>query len=552
MYSLKSLQQKNLKELKEIGFELNVLAAGDRRCRQNWIDALAGVQPPLLQLLEVSSAVEVEAVEEAIEIQRQEPIGVQAQEPIETPETQFKFDCPTCKAVGSLYIDRDCCLETWVIRCLHCNYDRFMNRSASYLSVPDPALDLFDIFPFKVDLLRKLEAQDSKVQATEPINSRDGLVRLSAPTTVKQIEIQRQEPIESKFGRIVYPRAQKPIAQTEINATISDVESRPASADLHNSRTPTAEPDGGSSSDEAEALGSQKGDRVLALAGNSEGDKGRALFGQSDELTAAKTPSGVSSKTSTAHQLLELFKSKAHVVEDSPAGKTEPKVSQSAIAPATKNLLDAEEVDPTPILTGVTFSDNFLARYSPPQPEIFHYQADADGQLSLLNFEVERHDEPPDPDDFESLDAFRQAIARWDAEHSEPLEVSLDSFCEWAPCPLDWYEPTDAESSSTCNFFIPTFDDWCDRLHDTDEPPSPEDFDSMFAFWAAYDAWIGEDDDTDEPPDTGIFARLPGPKPPSFPPMIVGRCDRASRIRKFARGAILAIGRSPPGGDAGF
>jgi hypothetical protein len=79
MYTLEQLQQKTLKELKEIGWQLNVLPEGDRRCRQNWIDVLAGVQPPLLQLLEVSPA-GVETVPEAIE-PVQEAIEVQAQEP---------------------------------------------------------------------------------------------------------------------------------------------------------------------------------------------------------------------------------------------------------------------------------------------------------------------------------------------------------------------------------------------------------------------------------------------------------------------------------------
>ncbi|MEG5048845.1 hypothetical protein [Microcoleus sp. B4-C1] len=68
-------------------------------------------------------------------------------------------------------------------------------------------------------------------------------------------------------------------------------------------------------------------------------------------------------------------------------------------------------------------------------------------------------------------------------------------------------------------FFIPTFD-WCDRAN--------------------------RQIDTDEPPDTGIFARLPKPKPPSFPPMSVAAGDRY-----FRRLAILRLsGRSPPGGDA--
>ena len=77
------------------------------------------------------------------------------------------------------------------------------------------------------------------------------------------------------------------------------------------------------------------------------------------------------------------------------------------------------EVDHFPVLSGFTFSDRFLARYFPPQAEVIHFQSDADGQLSLLDFEVESVDEPPDPDDFESLDAFRQAIALWDSQHPD-------------------------------------------------------------------------------------------------------------------------------------
>ena len=67
---------------------------------------------------------------------------------------------------------------------------------------------------------------------------------------------------------------------------------------------------------------------------------------------AAKNLPGSCLKTLTAHQLLELFKFSAHIIEDFPGVKTEATVSQSAIAPAVKN----------PILTGITLSDRFLAR----------------------------------------------------------------------------------------------------------------------------------------------------------------------------------------------
>ncbi|MEG3907328.1 hypothetical protein QT979_08535 [Microcoleus sp. w2-18bC1] len=458
MYTPENLQQKNLKELKEIGWELNILPDGDRRCRQNWIDALVGKNPPLLQLLEDSPVVEVESV--------QEPI-----------------------------------------------------------------------------------------------------------------EIQRQEPIESKFGRIVYPKASiKPIAQTAIE-TISDVESRPASADFHHSLTPAAESDGDSSSNEAASLGSQTGDRVLALARNSEGNKGRALLDRSDEL-AAETSPGVKVETTdrfvfigskrfrviepvmqeavdmktfgepdypdwpegwlpTTDELAATFNDERPPNRGDGKGRIEPKVSQSAIDFCASPL---------------TFSPRFLATYPPYFGEI-HYKAEATGQLNLL--EPETDSEPPDPDDFASIDAFNEALARWDAENPEPLAASMDSMCEWAPCPADWYEPEaeilplkassmnelapSAESSSTCNFSIPTFDAWCDRAN--------------------------RQTDSDKPPDTGSFTRLPGPKPPKFPPMAIGQshtkripnADQAqvnhisitpeSHTGHIAAAGSSRLGRSPPGGD---
>ena len=98
---------------------------------------------------------------------------------------------------------------------------------------------------------------------------------------------------------------------------------------------------------------------------------------------------------------------------------------------------------------GVTFSLAFLARYSPPQLQI-HFHSDSDGQLSLLDFEVESTNEPPDPDDFHCLDDFYQAMAVWDAENLEPLEISLDSMIYWAPCPEEWYWPPQSEDVKFC------------------------------------------------------------------------------------------------------
>ncbi len=531
MYTLEQLQQKNLKELKEIGWQLNVLPAGDRRCRKNWIDALISKNPPLLQLLEASLVAEVEAVHEAIEpvgpfnglqsaidaliaaggarvlavgdrvaaadgvaltktsddsfffeaaktspgvsseaieVQAQEPIEtspaaevepvqeaieVQAQEPIEqvTKICNVDYlDCPKCGTVQGLYAVCPGQETIWETHCTRCDYLEPCIRHP-----------FEDVRPFEVDRVK------------EP-------------------------PIESKFGRIIYPKAAaKPIA-----------------------------PDANFNDEQPPNRGDGKGRVEPELL-------------KSAIASAAKNSPAVKSK-STAHQLLELFKSAAHIIPDSPADE---EVTESAIGQTeVGQKLDGSWTE-VGQLTGCTLSAEFLARYSPPQPEIIHFQCDADGQLSLLHFTVEPTNEPPDPDDFPSIDAFKEAMARWDAENPEPLTVSVDSMCEWTPVPDEWYEPIaqispqkapsmrevmessqPIECSNTCDFSIPTFDAWCDRPN--------------------------RQTDSDEPPDTGIFARLPKPKPPSFPPMIVGKCDRTNRIRKFARGAILAIGRAPPGGDA--
>jgi hypothetical protein len=190
--------------------------------------------------------------------------------------------------------------------------------------------------------------------------------------------------------------------------------------------------------------------------------------------------------------------------------------------------------------------------------------------LSLFEVQVVIEPEPPDSDDFESLDAFREAIALWEAQNPEPPDASLDSMCEWAPCPHEWYEPKaeslplkasstielpeqsqvmellrgDESGSDTSEFFIPTFDSLGDRFNRRNEPP-----------------------------DTGIFARLPKPKPPKFPPQAASckldgsqpKSDHSETIPKLFRnypetipklfhcvaaGSSTQPARSPPGGDA--
>ncbi|MGB8688685.1 MAG: hypothetical protein WCD53_15310 [Microcoleus sp.] len=108
--------------------------------------------------------------------------------------------------------------------------------------------------------------------------------------------------------------------------------------------------------------------------------------------------------------------------------ESQSKVSQSAIAPVAKNS-PGVEADCSQSLPGITFSAKFFPTYPPYFGEV-HYKADCTGQLNLL--EPEAEDEWSDPDDFASIDAFQEAMARWEVENPEPLTVSMDSMCEWA------------------------------------------------------------------------------------------------------------------------
>ena len=93
MYTLLDLQSKTFGELRKIGDELNVLPKGDRRYRQSWIDAIVGVNPPLLQLLEGSPAASVDPVSEAIEVQAQEA-------PLESKFGRIVYPQPAQKAIA--------------------------------------------------------------------------------------------------------------------------------------------------------------------------------------------------------------------------------------------------------------------------------------------------------------------------------------------------------------------------------------------------------------------------------------------------------------------
>ena len=671
MYTLEQLQHKNIKQLKEIGWQLNVLPEGDRRCRQNWIDALVGINSPLLQLLEVSPAAEevelsAKVIAPAAKTKKRAQKLIapavktkkRAQKLIEEVQALASFkigdlvksltkrrgiknksltgtvvlihpsggvrvaffgggtldyspsqlkdlivqEPPITKVVNILkfkspeilsgiawhffnqspeWLKEALCSRIWdesedirfvemIIRSfcgnrlLGCNFD-----------------NIFEIFQRVLAVQEEIQARELARQ--EEIQARE-LAR-NEKRQARKLEVQRQEPIaqavENTPGVEVDP-AQEPIdiqrieaielqAQDSIEQAVEnslDVEffgfERATQFNRKNfsgfervtqfNRKNFSGSERVTQSNRKNFSGFER-----ATESNRKNFSGFERVQEPIAPFSAKKLPGSRSKASTAHQLLELFQSRAHIIENSPGVKTEATVSGSAIGPAAKN----------PILTGVTFSDRFLARYAPPQVQIIHFQSDADGQLSLLNFEIESVDEPPDPDDFESLDAFREALARWDSEHNEvspqhnevspehnePLQVSLDSFCLWAHCPHTWYEPISwhpsevmellrvGDSSDTSNFFIPTFG----SLGNPTNRRNSDEFSTA-----------------------GVGVRLPKPSLPSFPPMTAcppqlkripnaaqtqfKRIPNASQTHTCCIVAASSTqpARSPPGGDAGF
>ncbi len=458
-YTLESLQNNSLTELKQIASEVGVLPSGDKRCRQNWIDALVNTQPPLLKLLEVSPGVETDP-------------GVETFPGVET-DSVFEAIAPAAKTF--------------------------------------PGVETDSVF----------------------------------------------EAIASKFGRIVYPKP-------TINAI--------APAATFNDEQPPNRGDGREHQLETDQKLSQSA--IAPAAKASPGVETDSVF---EAIARIPKPSFVvgeeqfpadliggehCEKCLVCGSLWQLYPrwndagTYFHGFWEVACGYCE----NYAICdlPACFGHDDDDDDDDAEVRSpaGITFSAKFLATYTPYFGAA--HKIEPTGQLNLL--ELVETIEPPDPDDFDSMFAFWAAYDAWDKATEtkqeqegfspflpletsfdtrtnlaseptpRPLQVSLESFSQWAAIPDSWYElqlsevlelSSGSKSSNTCEFLIPVFDPWCDRQNGPDEPP-----------------------------DTGKFARLPRPKPPNFPPTSVIASDRANDIDKFARHSTLADGRAPPGGDA--
>jgi hypothetical protein len=353
MYTLVELKNKTFGALKKIGYELNVLPAGDRRRRQSWIDALVNVNPPLLQLLEIVPAASVEQVQPIIETVEASP-AMEA-EPVEVPiESKFGrivYPRPAQGAIAQVIQNSPGVESVELTQKAHEHKFLLCLKDGDKTLWYDGKDFVFEKWSAKTYCKRGVGAAKHQLRSHPEVKRAGNVLQAvenSPRVEVKPIEVQVQEPtiIQNEEARPQLDRTQSP--------------------DVHNQRSHPAKSDRDSSGAKTEALGSQEGNRVLAVARHCETSQRRVLPDQSTKLV--NQPQDPIAQAG-------LY---------SPGVKTEATVSESVIAQA-------------------------------------------------------------------------------------------------AEC-----------SITSANFTIPTFDAWCDRAN--------------------------RQTDTDEPPDTGIFVRLPKPKPPKFPP----------------------------------
>ena len=526
MYTLIELQSKTFGALKKIGDDLNVLPKGDRRYRQSWIDAIVGVNPPLLQLLEVSPGVEVDQVQkpiiETVEVSPGVKVEPAQEAPLESKFGRIVYPRPFQEAIAqaaentpgvevdqvseaigpATEIHTDSgefngktteadgrTTETHRLRYTrtHLRYQQLdaastfggsggvestiakhresdlvlaaagndqrnwrqalrsrSNELATETSPGVESLPTKEAQKHKLLLCLKdgentlwydgkdfvLEKWSAKTYCKRGVATAKHQLRFH-PTVkrvfqswgnvlqvvenslrVDPIEVLVQEPIAQAAEKSLdVDRTQKPVMEmVQASPGVDPDDELPECTNCFGDRYVEDE-FGVVKFCQCDRTGHKKTQRAIVPVAKTS--PGVEVDRVEEQIVPVKNFPGSRSKTSIAHQLLELFQSTAHIIEDSPGVKTEATVSESVIAPAARNRIE-EGSDQNPILTGLVLSDRFLARYSPPQVEIVHFQSDADGQLSLLDFEVKSVNEPPEPDDYEGdMFAFQAAYDRW-------------------------------------------------------------------------------------------------------------------------------------------
>ncbi|MEG4641259.1 hypothetical protein [Microcoleus sp. Aus8_D4] len=327
---MQDLTTKTLKELKamaelslEIAYKNGIYYQGDRRQRQSWVSFLercweAGIVLAFLPKTEPAFEVNVEEPDENIPgVETQAPalpensdtlaaspgIEIEATEPI--ANTDY-LNCPRCGTVGGLYAVCPGRETIWETHCTHCEY-----------AEPSIRHPFEDVRPFEVDRAQK-------------------------------------PPIESKFGRIVYPQpAVKPI----VPAAESEAEASPMANSQAASNPPGVEVES-TACDRFVYVGSR---RFLAIEAVMEEAVDKKTFGE----------------------------------------PVYPEWPESWL-PAVENSLNVDREFHRPW----TDTD----RWNPADfGEVLH-AVEPGGQLNLLEWDT---NEPPDPDDYPLMTDFHDAYDRW-------------------------------------------------------------------------------------------------------------------------------------------
>jgi ribosomal protein L37AE/L43A len=402
-----------------------VFPEADRRCRQNWIDALVGVNSPLLQLLEVSPAASVEQAQERIAQVAKTPgakLAAQRQKSIELLQQKNLAELEEIAWPVDVFPEGDpLCCQSWIdalVKNVNPFALQYLCRRCEIMQEASPAGEIQ-----RIEAIVQTAKNSPGVEvdpAQEPID----IQRIEAIVSVientpgvevdsaqKPIEVQAQQPIEVQaqeliaqvvetFPGVEVDRVQEPIAPTV----------KTSAAKVSSSKKVKA-----SSYLDCPSCGSGRLRRVTrsiywetsctkcgyfaqsilypftpAVTGYKVGDwvklrikprlatkirRGEVVCidkVQDDYLRFVNPNLNPALVIWARREFLyphEVFPCEPPVVkaaETSRGVKTEATVSESAIAPAVKTSFDAES-DWNPILTGIPLSDKFLARYSPLQ-----------------------------------------------------------------------------------------------------------------------------------------------------------------------------------------
>lgn len=202
--------------------------------------------------------------------------------------------------------------------------------------------------------------------------------------------------------------AKRKIASSGSKSTRSNSVSKGGTLSQHVAETDKL--DGAVDCTEATALESEEGDRVLEAPGIDDGASGDDLFTESTQLTVItshETQLKVGDRFTDGTQLATVsIISKADIYLDRDNGG-------SVCFPA--NELES-------------FGWKLCDAWNPADFGELHYVAESDGQLNLLDWTDK---EPPEPDDYESIELFDQAYKQW--EDSQQSTVNSQQLAVVTP-----------------------------------------------------------------------------------------------------------------------